>query len=165
LKPTTKICIEALTSAKVWASMILIATLAAGLQAQTLQSVTVESHPGETVRLLLSFDGPVELTGASANFSLMKLNNEAQTRWPKAFNIGRLKPATESKTKWELTGEIPAYTASGVYHLIWVSLNVADLAKSYDWPIPGHPPIDLTVVNDRKDPMRPLTDVQLIVGK
>ena len=163
---TTQTFIEALTSIKLWVSMILIASTAAiPALSQNLKSVALESRPGQTISVILSFDGPVELTAAGVSFTLQTLNEESQSRWTRSFNLNRLKPTGENKSEWEVSGEVPAYAASGVYRLISAWTNVAELSKSYDWPIPGHAEINLTITNDKKDPLRPLTDIRLVAGK
>jgi len=96
---------------------------------------------------------------------LQTLKDPAQSQWTRGFNLARIKPVDDQKTQWEVSGEIPAYAASGIYQLTSAWSNVAELGKSYDWPPPGRPEISLTVSNDKQDPLRPLEDITLLKEK
>jgi len=129
---------------------------------QDLTALTADARrPGDVVRVVLTFDGPVKLSSANFRFNLRKLAEQAQKLWPSWINGGGLKPLS-NPSQWEISGPVQEFTASGEYLLTSVSVSFADLSKTYSVPDIVQKPITLTIINDRKDPIPALRDVTLI---
>lgn len=159
LKPESQFTKSAGRAARMFIILVaLSATLAFG---QDLKSVEPVYHPGEQIHLILTFDGPVDLTGAGVGFRLTTLKEESQRLWTSNFGVGELKKVKDKLNEYEVTGTIPAYAASGVYRLNNAWSNVADLSKSYAYPETLHEEITVRVVNDKKDPLPGLKEITL----
>ena len=80
LKPESQFTKSAGRAARMFIILLsaLSATLAFG---QDLKSVEPVYHPGEQIHLILTFDGPVDLTGAGVGFRLTTLKEESQRLW------------------------------------------------------------------------------------
>jgi hypothetical protein len=134
-------------------------------RAQSLTSVTADARrPGDTIRVMLTFDGPVKLSSASFHFNLIKLTEPAQKSWPSWINGGTSKPLS-NPNQYEISGPVQDFTASGEYRLDTVSVSVANLSRDYALSDIVRVPITLTVINDRKDPIPPLKEVTLSPAK
>jgi hypothetical protein len=145
--------------------IVFLIVLTGSARGQNLTSVTADiRRPGDIIRVLLTFDGPVKLSGASFRFNLQKLTEPTQKLWPSYINGSTLN-AMSNPNQWEVTGPVQDYTASGEYRLVSVSVSVANLSRDYSAPDTLHQNITLTIINDKKDPIPALKDVTLIPGK
>ncbi len=147
--------------------ILILGVLASAPHAQDLKSLGAEHreyHPDDTVRLVLTFTGPVDLSSAGVQFRLVKPSDPAQSSWTSTFGITQLKKLP-GDNQYEVSGAIPKFIASGQYRVISTWTSVADLDKRYEFPDTLHQDISITVVNDRKDPLPKLKEVTLLPGK
>jgi hypothetical protein len=127
---------------------------------QDLASLDRAYHPGEPIHVVITFASPVQLSGGGVQFSLNKLDNQAQRLWTSNFTLSSLKPLQPNQ--YEASGTIPEYAASGVYRLTSAWSGVSDLSKSYGYPDTLHQDILITVINEKHDPLPAVTDVKLL---
>ena len=144
------------------AAVALLAISGSVVYGQDLKSLGTVYRPDEPVHVRLTFDGPVDLTRAWSNFSLVKLNDESQRLWTSSFTTAS--PKKVGPTEYEVSGSVPTYAASGVYRLVAAYSAVSDLTKDFNIADILHKDITITVVNDKHDPLPALKDA-VIVGR
>jgi hypothetical protein len=128
--------------------------------AQDLVSLDRAYYPDEPIHIIMTFAGRVDLSNAGVEFDLVKLDNQAQSQWTRAFTLGQLKPL--KPTEYEASGAIPAYSASGTYRVTRAWSGVSDLSKTYNYPDTLHQDITIRVINENPDPIPPLIDLKLV---
>jgi len=72
---------------------------------QDVASLDRTYHPGESIHVVITFASPVQLSTAGVQFSLSKLDNQAQRLWTASFNLTQLKPLQAAQ--YEATGTVP----------------------------------------------------------
>jgi hypothetical protein len=130
------------------------------IEAQDIAGLDKAYHPGEQVHVVITFAGPVDLSGGGILFNLDKLDDDAQRLWTRGFNLTTLKRLQPNQ--YEATGVIPEYAASGIYRLIRAWSGVADLTKGYDYPDTLHQSLTIRVINEKRDPLPTLTELHIV---
>jgi hypothetical protein len=131
-----------------------------GAHGQELAFLDKAYHPGEQVHVVITFAGPVDLSGGGVSFNLDKLEDEAQRLWTRGFNLTELKRLQPNQH--EATGAIPAYAASGIYRLTRAWSGVSDLNKAYDYPDTLHQNITIRIINEKRDPLPTVIDLKIV---
>jgi hypothetical protein len=86
-------------------------------------------HPGDKVRVTVTFKAPVAASQGTVRFDLQGQPLDTQQGFPTLITGSEFKKISD--TQCEISSTIPDFAASGTYRLRFVVISVGDANKSY----------------------------------
>jgi hypothetical protein len=111
--------------------ILMLLFVVVGAATCSAQETSVVFHPGDPIHVLVNFKtAPPTLEGAVFGFNLIGNPDKQQEMLGTSFQGNQVKKLTD--TQFELTGTVPANSASGTYRLSWISVTIKSVGKQYN---------------------------------
>jgi hypothetical protein len=144
---------------KLWLAVMLIValTIATGIASAQAPEVTLVYHPGDSVRVAVSFKEPVHLEGGRFYFQLQGALQSGQPGFGDAFQGSELKKISD--TEYEFAGQIPEVTASGTWRLGFIDASMQGVSKRYNFGTDFKKDVTIRIENPRHVQFPEIKDV------
>jgi hypothetical protein len=141
-----------------FASVVAMLFTCGGLRAQAPTAGLVY-HPGDTVRVVVSFKAPIALDGGTFYFQLTGELHNDQQGFARDFGGSGFKKLSD--TEYEVSGEVSAALASGTWRLGILDMRTQGVTKRYTYPSDFTSEVTIRIENPKRVEFPAIKDVRV----
>lgn len=141
-------------------TLLMVLSFAAKVSADDDVKPAVVYHPGDTVRLVVTFkDTGVSFGDGSARFYLQGEPRDGQKAFPRQFDLNRLSKLVENE--YEFSAMIGDQAAAGEYRLEWITGAANGLSRMYNLGRDFQAVITIRIENSKRVDFPDIKNIEL----